>query len=302
MRNFVVKKLMANKNSILLLVSLLFLSFQGKAFDSTSYWEVVKLENAIKKTALDIVQAPVEKWRREATSRFIDTFKMALEYPESFEYPFDSLLTVQKIVSPDKKLKIYTFNLILNNQDHHFYGFIQHKTKEGIEIIELKDTAQTVPNDYLFAELYANEWVGSIYYGIKQHKVKGKILYTVLGYDGASIKTSMKRAEVLWFNESGELTFGYPLFKMDQDDYEPQYRYELEYANDGIIVLRHETTVKKNREMIIYSHLEAKTPDLKEFKEAYYPDGTYDFFLWEKRKWVRYRELRYFDFKEKTDE
>lgn len=271
----------------------------GEGVDSAHYFEIVSIENAIKKTAMDIVQAPVEIWRRRATMNFIDSFKMALEYPESFDYPFDSLLPIQKITSPDGKLRIFTLNLILNNQDHYFYGFIQHKTKDGIELIELVDTVQTVPKDFYFAELYANEWVGSIYYGIKQHKIKGTTYYTVLGYDGATKSTSIKRADVLWFNADNELTFGYPLFKMYPDDFEPQYRFELEYANDGIIVLRHETTVKKSRDMIIYSHLEAKTPDLKDFREAYYPDGTYDFFLWEKKKWVIYKELKYFDFKPK---
>ncbi len=269
----------------------------GKAQDTAVLNRIMEIELALKQTAMDIIQAPVESWRRKATANFMDSFATLLEYPESFDYPFDSLLPIQKITSSDKKIRIYTFNLILNNQDHHYYGFVQHKTKEGIELIELRDTLQTLPREHLFVELYTNEWIGSIYYGIKQFKKKGITYYTVLGYDGATIQSSKKWADVLWFNKEGELTFGYPLFKINEDDYEPQYRFEFEYANEASVVLRHETSNKNNKDMIIFSHVDAKTPEFKDVREAYYPDGTYDFFLFEKKKWVWYRNLMYFDFK-----
>ena len=285
-----------NRLIILLLLGCL-IPFQSKANDTASMNAIIEMENALKQTALDIVQAPIEGWRRKATENFRDSFASILEFPESFDYPFDSLLTIQKITSPDEQLRLYTFNLILNNQDHHIYGFLQRKTKDGIEVIELKDTLQTLPREHLFAELYANEWIGCIYYGIKQFKRKGVTYYTILGYDGATIQSSKKWIDVLWFNSDGEAVFGSPLFKIDENDYEPQFRFELEYANKANIVLRHETSNKKNRDMIIFSHVDAKTPEFKGIRGEYYPDGTYDFFLFEKKKWVWYKNLMYFDFK-----
>jgi hypothetical protein len=282
----------------LFLIVACFFSLLGKGQDTAVLNEIRDMENALKSTSLDIVQAPVEAWRRKATADFLDSFRTILEYPESFNYPFDSILTIEKILSPDKKIRIITLNLILNNQDHHCYGFIQRKTKKGIELYELKDTLQTLPREHLFAELYSNEWIGSIYYSIKQLRKKGVTYYTVLGYDGATRQSSKKWADVIWFNKEGELSFGYPLFRMYEDDYEPQYRFEIEYANEANIVLRHETSNKNNRDMIIFSHVGAQTPDFKGVRSSYYPDGTYDFFLFEKKKWVMYKNLMYFDFKQ----
>ena len=296
---FAVKEVMNRVKVILSLIIVLILSHEVVAQEETALNEIISIENNLKATSLSIIQTPVESIRRKAVKKFIDSFKIALEYPESFDYPFDSFKTVQKLYSPDKKMRLYTFNLILNNQDHHYFGFIQYKTKKGIVLMELKDTLQTLPKEHLFAELYENEWIGCLYYDIKEFKKKGTTYYTVLGYDGATRSSSKKWADVIWFNKDDEITFGYPLFKIHQDDYEPQYRYELEYANDANAVFKHETTNKKKRDLIVLSFLDAKTPSFKDVRSAYYPDGTYDFFIFEKKKWVFNKNLLYFDFKPK---
>jgi hypothetical protein len=274
------------------------LSFLGKAngIDSVAWKRLVQFELNNQVNANGIISTPVEKSRREFTNLFLDSFRTILETEESFTYPFDSFHSIKAITSKDGNLKLYTFNLILNNESHHYYGFVQRKTKEGVEVFELVDTANILPQEHLFAELYSNEWIGGLYYDIFQFKKKGITYYTVLAYDGDTRLSSKKFIDVIWFNKEGELVFGAPLFHMDENDFEPQYRFILEYANETTIGLGFEVT-KKNKHLIVFDHLQPREFELKGLNEYYYPDGSYDYFKLKKKKWIMYKLLRDFDFK-----
>lgn len=264
--------------------------------DSSSLKRLIQFEENNKKNANGILYTPIEEGRKTATSLFIDSFRTILELEASFGYQFDSFKCINAITSEDKKLRVYTFHLILNNELHYYYGFIQKKSKTGIEVFELKDTANILPNDYLFNEIYANEWIGGMYYNINQFKKKGITYYTVLAYDGDTKRSSKKFMDVIWFNKDGELVFGAPLFHMDENDYEPQYRFDLEYANEVKITMNFEES-KRGVKYIVFSHLQPKVFELKGMKEHYYPDGTYDYFILKKKKWIMYKHLKKFNFK-----
>ena len=76
-----------------------------------------------------------DDYKMHANDEFTAMLKKALALPGSFTYPFDSLTTMARLTSPDKKFRILNWNIPLQNGSSSFYGFIQSynpKTKKYV--------------------------------------------------------------------------------------------------------------------------------------------------------------------------
>ena len=73
----------------------------------------------------------------------------------------------------------------------------------------INDLADTVSNN--------DWWIGSIYYKIIPKEFQGNKYYTLLGYDEHSMRSTMKRIEVLHFDREGKPVFGGPFFSFNED-------------------------------------------------------------------------------------
>lgn len=93
----------------------------------------------MKYVAINMVKIPYEGARLAAAKDLRDSLREILYMEASYEYAFDSLKSIKIIKSEDGKVRLYTFTVILNNQNHYNYGFIQYKTKKGIGWVELED-------------------------------------------------------------------------------------------------------------------------------------------------------------------
>ena len=128
---------------------------------------IFELEQQIKFNAFQIVNATSYPERVLADSNFTKGLVRALKNPYSFNHAFDSLITVSTLFSPDSTFKIFTWQLL--SEDEKSYrqkGAIQMNTKDGsLQLVPLFDCSEftDAPNDSIRD---AKHWIGAIYYKI----------------------------------------------------------------------------------------------------------------------------------------
>ncbi|MCX6188492.1 MAG: hypothetical protein NTW54_02595 [Bacteroidetes bacterium] len=225
-----------------------------------------------------IIESADYSTRKTSCYSLIRNLVIALNLPGSFNYPFDSLKQISIVKSPDDKFRIFTWNLRNNDDSYRFYGAIQRNEKKGVMLIPLFDAGPLIkrPED---TTVDNNYWWGALYYKILPGKVKNETCYTLLGWNGANNKSNKKVIEVLRFQE-GSVVFGAPIFKAGANDI--MNRVVFEYNNEvQNMVLTYEP-VKK---YIVFDHLAPITPKAIGRYELYYPDGSYDYFVFENGYW-----------------
>ncbi|MEP7080711.1 MAG: hypothetical protein ABI784_08275, partial [Ginsengibacter sp.] len=151
-----------------------------------------KKEDSLKSIALQIIQGRNAEDRFKADSLFTKMFVRALKTKGSFNYPFDSLITISKLTSPDKLFKIFTWQLVVNDNVVRQHGAIQMNTSDGsLQLFPLIDKTGAIIN---VSDTIANNfgWVGAVYYKIIQKKAFGRDYYTLLGYDENNLSSDRK--------------------------------------------------------------------------------------------------------------
>lgn len=215
---------------------------------------------------------------------FANLLAEALKIPGSFEYPFDQLKTIGKVTSSDKKIRLITWNLPLNDGTHKYYGFLLSKgSAKEPQIYRLTDNS----DNYLDAATETGSpvnWYGCLVYEIVDMKSAGETLYTLLGYDPNNLFTSKKLIDVLWFNPAGDPVFGKPVFRMTKGI---QSRVVFEYSAKIQMSLKWNDRMK----MIVFDHLSPSRPSFTGNYEYYGPDFSYDGFRFEKDAWVLVEKL-----------
>ena len=240
-----------------------------------------KKEDSLKSYALDIIQAINPENRFKADSLFTKMFVRALKTTHSFYYPFDSLKTISSLYPPDSSFRIFTWQMIINDNIVRQHGAIQMKTTDGsLKLYPLIDKSDVTVN---ITDTVSNNggWIGAVYYRIIQTKKGDQNLYTLLGYDENNIKSNRKIIEVLSF-KNNEPQFGGPFFSFAKDSVKiPSVsRYIMEYKKSSGARL----TYDENLDMIVFEHLESESDEPKK-KYTLIPDGDYEGFKWEKGQW-----------------
>ena len=77
---------------------------------------ISQLEDQIKNTAFTIVNGENYTERVSADSLFTKGLVRALKTPYSFNHKFDSLITVSTLFSPDSAFKIFTWQLLSEDE------------------------------------------------------------------------------------------------------------------------------------------------------------------------------------------
>ena len=184
---------------------------------------VSQLENQIKQSAFQIVNGETYAERVTADSAFTKGLVRALKTPYSFSHRFDSLITVSTLFSPDSTFKIFTWQLLSENEkSYRQKGAIQMQTKDGsLQLIPLFDCSEftDAPNDSIRD---AKHWIGAIYYKIIPKKYNNRTYYTLLGLDGNNAVTHKKWMEVMYFDEDNKPIFGGNFFVYKNDDFKPK--------------------------------------------------------------------------------
>lgn len=244
-------------------------------------------EDSLKQYSLDLIQAINAEKRFKADSLFTKIFVRALKIKGSFNYPFDSLQSISKLYPPDSSFRIFTWQMVINDNIIRQHGAIQIKTTDGsLKLYPLIDKSDVTIN---ITDTIGNNkgWIGAVYYRIIQTKSGNQNYYTLLGYDENNIRSTRKIIEVLNF-VNDEPEFGGRFFSFENDAVKlpTVSRYIMEYKKSTGARL----TYDENLSMIVFEHLESESNEPKK-KWTLIPDGDYEGFKWNKDKWVHVEKV-----------
>lgn len=244
-----------------------------------------KKEDSLKVLAIKIIQGRTGGERFEADSEFTKMFVRALKIKNSFHYDFDSLITISKLSPTDSSFKIFTWQMVINDNVVRQHGAIQMRTTDGsLKLFPLIDKSDVTLN---MADTVGNNfgWIGAVYYRIIQTRANNANFYTLLGYDENNIRSNKKIVEVLSF-DNGQPMFGGSYFVFSETNPAERFgkRLILEYKKNASPRLVWDT----EQEMIVYEHLVPEnTGDDPKKKYSYVGDGDYEGLQWKNGKWVR---------------
>jgi len=244
-------------------------------------------EDSAKIYSLKLIQGITATDRFSADSIFTKMFVRALLTKNSFYYPFDSLETISKLIAPDSSFRIFTWQMMVNENMVRQHGAIQMRTSVGsLKLFPLIDKSDITIN---LADTFANNkgWIGAVYYKIVQTKSGTQNYYTLLGYDENNIRSNRKIIETLSFSNDEPL-FGGRLFSFEEDAvFKPAVgRYILEYKKNAGARLTYDNDLN----LVIFEHLESETGEPKK-KWTYIPDGDYEGFKWKNGKWIHVEKV-----------
>ena len=244
-------------------------------------------EDSLLMYSAQIIQGINADNRLNADSVFTRVLVRALKSKNSFHYPFDSLQTVSMLYSPDSVFRIFTWQLVINENVIRQHGAIQMKTADGsLKLYPLIDKSDVTGN---VADTIGNNygWIGAIYYKIILKKAGNQNYYTLLGFDENNIRSSRKIIEVLTF-KNNEPIFGGSYFSGEKADgfSKWQSRYIMEYKKEAGPKLNYD----KDMDMIIVEHLVSESAEPKK-KWTLVGDGDYEGFVWKGNKWMHVEKV-----------
>lgn len=256
---------------------------QNQDIDSVYYDSIRNYEYHLEGLSHNIINSDDLQERITSCYYFVQTLKAALQIPQSFNYDFTTLKTVSVLRPDDNKFRIFTWNLLLDSSKFMYFGAIQMNNTDSLVLFGLYDSSES-NKDIYYAQFDNKHWMGALYYQMHHYKWKKKDYYIMFGWDGQDGMTNRKIIDVLQFDDEGKPVFGKEMFNVDGD---LQSRVIFDFANSATIVSHYDEYEKK----IVFSNLMPIAPHLVGRYESYVPDGTYDYFKFEKGIWERYDGL-----------
>ena len=259
-------------------------------------WQEIALkEDSLRSYSNTIVNGRDAADRFRADSIFTRILVRALKVNHSFYYPFDSIQTISRLYAPDSSFRIFTWQVVRDENMNRRHGAIQMRTDDGsLKLFALLDKTFQIRelNDTITSP---QAWVGAIYYRIIEKQSGGRKYYTLLGYDENTIRSTKKRIEVLSFDNNGSPVFGGRFFSFEEDTARRamQSRFEIEFKKDANARMQFD----EDLDMIIYEHLIPENNE-PEKKYTYIPDGDYEGFKWKDGRWVHIEKVFHFKLKD----
>ncbi|MDR0581400.1 MAG: hypothetical protein LBG31_00380 [Prevotellaceae bacterium] len=196
------------------------------------------------------VAAETDSARKTAAMlAFAAAFEETLRCETIPDNAFDSIPYLGILVSPDKKVRLFTWNLPLTATQHRYFGIVQYRMNNAIQTTVLNDVKNSLAGRPETVTLHNGQWFGALYYDLLQNKTGGRVYYTLLGYDFHSGVTHRKLLDILTFDEQGSPSFGAPLF--DNGRWKAS-RVMLEYSAETPFYL----TYLPRKKMIVFQRLE----------------------------------------------
>jgi len=246
-------------------------------FDST----LIEDEVRISKLVSELIEIRFDDEKvNELSSKILADFEVVLNKEGSFNYPFDSIFPIGKVVSEDELVRIFTWYAVRADGSHMHFGFIQYLNKSNKQVLlyKLIDDSDNI-QDAANQSLTPDNWYGATYYQIVQSKSNYGTLYILLGWDGNTIYSNKKIIESLVFSESGRPKFGKSVFVSGKSKVK---RIIFEYSRMASMMLNYNADF----DMIVMDHLAPSEPVYYGNPEFYGPDLSYDALQFEDGFWV----------------
>lgn len=212
----------------------------------------------------------------------------ALKRDGSFDYPFDSLKTdVCQVVSPDGRVRIFTWFSVGDAGNYHYYGYLQYHDKQAkkVRLFELNDTEAKLES-YDNQTFTPQNWRGMLYYGIVEKKHQGEVIYTLLGWDGCGLYTTRKIIEPLTFTEKGQPRFGKSMIKVGR---KKMKRLVFEYNKRATMMIQYDADL----DLIVLDHLAVMGTQDTDNPMFFAPDMSYDALKFEDGMWFYQSNIVY---------
>ncbi len=195
-----------------------------------------------------------------------------------FNHRFKNLKYLGQITSPDSIVKIVTWNLLLRESPGRYFCYFIRKQDTGkknlIYNLSAEYKTDTLKTDTTYTE---KNWYGALYYDIRPIAYNNNKCWILLGADYGNMFISRKIIDVLSFSAGDSLIFGKKWFVADE---RAKYRDVFEYASNGMMSLRFSTD-----KSIVFDHLVPFSPAMKDNREYYGPDYSYDAYYFEDGFW-----------------
>lgn len=244
-----------------------------------------RMEDTLVYLADSMLSSAIPDSRIDGSYAFIKGMKNLLMMKESYADPLKKLAEKISILnSPDKKLRIYSWEIVRAANDIRYYGVLQFPDGSFQPLIDISDQVMRGAEDSVF---YNMRWYGCLYYAIIQKKIGNTDAYFLIGYNGNPINGDKKIVDVFGFDGTGRGIFGAPVFTVIENDKKKNaMRFILNYEARSNVSLNYDA----EKDMIIFDHCESQIGDPVK-KNTYIPDGTYDGLKWNGNNWNMYRNV-----------
>jgi hypothetical protein len=206
---------------------------------------------------------------------FIDSY---VRSDSIFNHRFTSLRYLGQIESPDSRIKIITWNLVLHTGTGRYYCYLIRKgEKNGSNVVyELTSEYKSSPvrKDTIYDQ---NSWYGALYYNIIPFRSHRSEYYAMLGISYGNTQVSRKIIEILSFSPDGKIIFGKDCLVKEKTT---MLREVFEYSSEGIMTLR-----RYSPKMIVFDHLDAYSSGHENSSESYGPGLFFDGYVLKKGAW-----------------
>jgi len=260
-----------------LIIPALALSVFAQHSDDTKYQNQLRMyEDSLADLGKTFINADVDLARKDANYQFIKTLVTALKIPNSFLYPFDSVKSISIINSPDNRFRLLTWHVVNDDGSYRFYGTIQMNTGGNLKMYPLEDYSPLLknPEDSVTDN---HKWYGAQYYKIIP-VYSPKLYYVLIGWKGNTVKSTKKVIDVLSFKDDRP-ELGLSVFDGNR---KTRKRVIFEYARQVSMLLRY----VPDQNLIVFDHLSPPDPKLKDKRETFGPDLSYDGYKLKNGRWV----------------
>ena len=263
-----------NKIRFFLAAIFLFASFVSSAKTLPRYeMRLAQLFETVKTADNDSV-------RLECNDSIKFLLNSVLQLPESFVFPFDSLVYVGKVTSDDKLLRVYTWNIVTDS-GLVFNGFLQSSKGKIIRLEQRKNAYQPT----LKQSISTQDWYGALYYRVVTYKYHKQKIYLLAGWSQCNEQTQYKVLDVLSFDNFGGAYLGLPIF-FDEEK-EVFSRAVFEYDVAAILFLDYQSSKKR----FVFDHLSP----MKYFEDDVVtlgPDMSFDAYVSKSKGWFLKEDIR----------
>ena len=216
------------------------------------------------------------KMRWDFNKQFSDKLKDLIINNKDLIQLLDSIPYFGKVASPDKKLTIYTWNMVSERNEFTYFAFIDIK---GEDLMVLSDESKNM-DEPLVKQNKSSNWYGALYYEIIPTKVKKQgVHYMLLGWDGNSRNSTRKVIDILYFDKEfnnwyfGKNVFGPPFTN--------QKRFFIEYSSEVVVSLKYHPKT----DQVVFDHCIPPNKGLEGIYDYYVPDMSFDAFEFRKDRW-----------------
>ncbi len=194
-------------------------------------------------------------------------------------HKIDNVRYLGQIVSPDSRLKIITWNLILRDVGNKYFCYLIVKGSKGQKNKVYRLTGENRDEAESTGLIYTEkDWYGALYYAIQPFTKDGIRHYLLLGIDYGNSGVTRKIIDVLTINPDGRIVFGEKCFNKDN---EISSRVVIEYSSEAVVSLR-----MKNSKCAVFDHLVSVSDDHRNDPKYMGSEFSFDGYVRKKGMWM----------------